>query len=92
LLFMLTNRVFSPQYLIWIGAPLCVLAARDRANLRLFCLCLAAVWLSGLIFPRGYPVLKALHPLATLLLDLRNGLLIAFTLLFVRAYSRSQEA
>lgn len=87
LLFMLTNRVFSPQYLIWSGAPMCVLAARDRSHWRLFCLGLVAVWLSGLIFPRGYPVLKALHPLATVLLNLRNGMLIAFTLLLLRNYS-----
>ena len=87
LLFMLTNRVFSPQYLIWLGAPICVLAARDRSHWRLFCLGLVAVWLSGLIFPRGYPVLKALHPLATVLLNVRNGMLIVFTVLLIRRYS-----
>jgi hypothetical protein len=78
--FMLTNRVFSPQYLIWIGAPLCVLAAEAPRPARGFALFLGAVLLSQLIFPRGYPVLKALHPLGILLLNLRNFSLIAFGL------------
>jgi 4-amino-4-deoxy-L-arabinose transferase-like glycosyltransferase len=88
LLFMLTNRVFSPQYLIWIGAPLCVLAARERASPGTFWLLLFAIVLSQLIFPRGYPVLKALHPLAIVVLNLRNLLLIDVTIRLVRTYSR----
>ena len=87
LLFMLTNRVFSPQYLIWIGAPLCVLAAREHGSKRTFWLLLSAIVLSQLIFPRGYPVLKALHPLAILLLNLRNLLLVEVTIALVRRYS-----
>jgi hypothetical protein len=92
LLFMLTNRVFSPQYLIWIGAPASVLTARDPARRRLWLVFLVTVLLSQLIYPRGYPLLKALHPLAIFVLDLRNLLLVVFTGLLVRAYSRRAGA
>jgi hypothetical protein len=87
LIFMLTNRVFSPQYLIWIGAFASVLYAREPRSRMWPCL-LAAVLLSQLIFPRGYPVLKAFHPLGILALDLRNGLLVAFTIMLVRSHSQ----
>jgi hypothetical protein len=80
LVFMLTNRVFSPQYLIWIAAPIIVLAAHRPEQWRLWVLFLVAVFLSQLIYPRGYPLLKAFHPLAVALLNLRNLLLIVFAL------------
>jgi hypothetical protein len=88
LVFMLTNRVFSPQYLIWIAAPVVVLAAHRPTQWRLWLLFLVAVFLSQLIFPRGYPLLKAFHPLAVALLNLRNLLLIVFTLRLARHYSK----
>ncbi|MET0386522.1 MAG: glycosyltransferase 87 family protein [Polyangiales bacterium] len=87
LAFMLTQRVFSPQYLIWIGAPLCVLASEQRPLRRGFWLFFGAILLSQLIFPRGYPLLKALHPLGIALLNLRNLLLIAFGVWLVRRES-----
>ncbi|HKP58841.1 MAG TPA: glycosyltransferase 87 family protein [Polyangiales bacterium] len=77
--YMLTSRVFSPQYLIWIAAPLLAAGALDepgglwRAGVRLLSF---VALLSQLIYPQGYPVLKAFHPLAVLLLDLRNVCLI----------------
>jgi hypothetical protein len=88
LLFMLTNRVFSPQYVIWIAAPVVVLAAHQPEQRRLFGLFIFAVLLSQLIYPRGYPVLKAFHPAAVFVLNVRNLTLVAFTLLLVRRYSR----
>jgi hypothetical protein len=87
LVFMLTNRVFSPQYLIWIAAPLLVLAAHQPAERRLWWTCFAAVLLSQLIFPRGYPLLKAFHPLAVVLLNLRNGLLVWVVVQLLHSYS-----
>jgi hypothetical protein len=74
--------------LIWIGAPLCVLAAREQGSRRTFWLLLFAIVLSQLIFPRGYPVLKALHPLAIALLNLRNLLLVEVSIALVRMYSK----
>jgi hypothetical protein len=88
LIFMLTNRVFSPQYLIWVAAPLCVLCALQPTQRKLWALFFAAVLLSQLIYPRGYPVLKAMHPLAIALLNVRNLLLVLFSICFLRAYSR----
>lgn len=87
LTFMLTNRVFSPQYLIWIAAPLCVLYAENTVTKRGYLLFLATVFLSQLIFPRGYPLLKAFHPLGIFLLDLRNICLIVFGIGLVRRHS-----
>jgi hypothetical protein len=90
ILFMLTNRVFSPQYLIWVAAPLCALAVLQPGQWRSFGLFLGAVLISQLIFPRGYPMLKAFHPLAIALLNLRNLLLAAFALRLIRALSSSK--
>jgi hypothetical protein len=90
--FMLTSRVFSPQYSIWIAAPLLAAGALDehagfwRSAARLL---LLAALLSQLIYPQGYPVLKAFHPLAIALLDLRNLCLIALLYAIVRETQRN---
>jgi hypothetical protein len=85
--YMLTSRVFSPQYLIWIGAPLLAAAAHDEPRgpwRRAAGLLLFAALLSQLIYPQGYPVLKAFHPLAVLVLDLRNVCLVWLLLVLDR--------
>jgi 4-amino-4-deoxy-L-arabinose transferase-like glycosyltransferase len=87
LTFMLTNRVFSPQYLIWIAAPLCALYAENTVTKRGYLVFVASVFLSQLIFPRGYPLLKAFHPLGIFLLDVRNLSLIVFGIGLVRKHS-----
>lgn len=92
LTFMLTNRVFSPQYLIWIAAPLCVLYAEGSVPKRGYVLFLFGAALSQLIFPRGYPLLKAFHPLGIALLDLRNASLLWLGAQLVREHSRRQNA
>jgi 4-amino-4-deoxy-L-arabinose transferase-like glycosyltransferase len=86
--FMLTNRVFSPQYLVWVAAPLCVLYAENSVTKRGYILFIACVFISQLIFPRGYPLLKAFHPLGIFLLDVRNLSLIGFGIWLVRQHSR----
>lgn len=90
LAFVLTGRVFSPQYLIWIAAPLLAAGAYDRprgpwrvAAALFLGLCLV----SQLIYPQGYPVLKAFHPLAVTLLNLRNLGIVLLGVLIVRAAS-----
>jgi 4-amino-4-deoxy-L-arabinose transferase-like glycosyltransferase len=90
LAFVLAGRVFSPQYLIWIAAPLLAAGALDRPRgpWRVTCalfLCLCLV--SQLIYPQGYPVLKAFHPLAVTLLNLRNLGIVLLCALIVRAAS-----
>lgn len=89
LTFMLTNRVFSPQYLIWVAAPLCVLYAENTVTKRGYYLFIACVFISQLIFPRGYPLLKAFHPLGIFLLDVRNLCLIGFAIALVRRHSQT---
>lgn len=89
LTFMLTNRVFSPQYLIWVAAPLCVLYAENTVTKRGYMLFIACVFISQLIFPRGYPLLKAFHPLGIFLLDVRNLSLIGFGIWLVRQHSQT---
>jgi hypothetical protein len=88
LTFMLTNRVFSPQYLIWVAAPLCVLYAESTVTKRGYILFVSSVFISQLIFPRGYPLLKAFHPLGIFLLDVRNLCLIGFGISLVRQHSK----
>ena len=89
LTFMLTNRVFSPQYLIWVAAPLCVLYAENTVTKRGYALFIGSVFISQLIFPRGYPLLKAFHPLGIFLLDVRNLSLVGFGIWLVRQHSQT---
>lgn len=74
--FMLTNKVLSPQYLLWVG-PLCALAYGARPLLRwavaLLILCAA---LSQALFPHLYDLLLHLEELPVALLNLRNALLL----------------
>lgn len=92
--YILTGRVFSPQYLIWIAAPLLAAAAWDPPGgvwRKLFGLFLAIAAVSQLIYPQGYPVLKAFHPLALGLLSLRNVALVALLVLIVRHASAPHQ-
>lgn len=87
-----TNKTFSPQYLVWLGGPLAVLALargseawwpRERLLLALG-LVLAA--LTHLVFPLFYSWLTDAGPglgrtLLTAVLALRNVGMLAFTLL-----------
>ena len=91
LAFILTGRVFSPQYLIWLAPLLLACAAYDRAMRGLVGVFLGTALISQLIYPQGYPVLKAFHPLAVGLLNLRNFALIALAGWLVRAGSPSQR-
>jgi hypothetical protein len=77
LAFILTNKVFSPQYLLWLG-PLVAAAYGVQPTLRqpAFALLFAAA-LSQAIFPHLYDQLRALQPLPVFLLNLRNLTLVA---------------
>ncbi|HEX4351790.1 MAG TPA: hypothetical protein VHZ95_02730, partial [Polyangiales bacterium] len=63
-------------------------AALQPAQRKLYWLFVAMALLSQLIFPRGYPVLKAMHPVAIVLLNVRNFGLVMLCALLVRAYSK----
>jgi len=84
LAFVLTNKVLSPQYLIWFGAPLLSLAV-SRTSMRLpAALLLGVAGLTQVIFPRCYELLVALHPALVLVLNARNVLLVVLFILLVR--------
>jgi hypothetical protein len=72
LAFLLANKVFSPQYLLWVF-PLLLFdgTSRGRVDAIIF---LAACGLSQVLYPRGYDLLKAFHPAAVAVLVARNGL------------------
>ena len=70
--FILTNKVFSPQYLLWL-APLLAAAYGVRSDLRLgAALLLLAAVSSQAIFPRFYDQLIELQPALIVLLNVRN--------------------
>ncbi len=88
-----TNKTFSPQYMMWLGGPLAaLLAASGRAptdqrapswgNLRTLAACVLGLTLvTQLVYPIMYPPLVHGGPLlllATVVLVLRNVALVAF--------------
>ena len=66
----LTNKIFSPQYMVWL-LPFAALLRPRHAYL-----VIAAVVLTMIIFPLNYERLIALEPAPVILLNVRNALLI----------------
>ncbi|QGF24443.1 glycosyltransferase 87 family protein [Raineyella fluvialis] len=94
----ITNKTFSPQYLVWLGGPLAVLVLtrgdRPRGSDRsLLVLGLVLALLTQLIYPGFYGWITEAGPgtgrtLMTLVLALRNIGMLAFTVVaFGRAWS-----
>lgn len=85
LLFTVTSRVISPQYLVWLiglaAVCLCLPASRMRPPALLL---LAACPVTTLEFPVGFVHVVASDLYGTALLFLRNGLLVAAALLAAR--------
>lgn len=75
---LISNRVLSPQYLIWL-LPLVPLVGGWLRGLLM-----AAILLTALVFPWLYSSLVALEPVPLLLVMVRNGVLIAAFALAVR--------
>jgi hypothetical protein len=78
LLMIVTSRVISPQYLIWLlaTAAFCMLS-RDTSQRRSALLVLLALPLSQWLFPYNFPSLIHYHVSAVLVLVARDGLLLA---------------
>ncbi len=83
LLFILTNKVFSPQYLLWVGPLMAALVAVHPQLERTGWLLLAATAMTQAIFPHLYVFLQQFKPPMILLLNARNALLIGVVILLV---------
>ncbi|MEC4019313.1 glycosyltransferase 87 family protein [Streptomyces sp. H27-D2] len=85
LLFTTTSRVISPQYLIWLVglAAVCMTVRSSRQGLPVV-LVLAATFTTMLEFPIWFAQVVAGDPLGIALLVVRNGLLVAATLISCR--------
>ncbi|ATL27136.1 glycosyltransferase family 87 protein [Streptomyces formicae] len=89
LLFTTTSRVISPQYLLWlVGAAAVCLAFRTSRMERPARLVLVATFVTFLEFPVWFSHVVASDPLGIALLLVRNGLLVAATLLGCRTLWR----
>jgi hypothetical protein len=89
--FVLSSRVLSPQYLVWLCAPMAGLAAVLAGRRALWTLAAAAV-VSQVVFPFRYTQLRRLYPFDIGLLTLRNLLLVAACVLVVQAFHRPRGA
>jgi hypothetical protein len=84
--FVLPTRVLSPQYLVWLCAPMVGLAA-VRAGRRALWTLVAAALVSQVVFPFRYTQLRRLYPFDVGLLTLRNLLLVVACALVVQAFN-----
>jgi hypothetical protein len=102
-----TNKTFSPQYMMWLGGPLAaLLAASGRGptdqrapswgNLRALAACVLGLTLvTQLVYPIMYPPLVHGGPLlllATVVLVLRNVALVAFLIWMALLVGRTLRA
>lgn len=81
LVFIATNKVFSPQYIIWVLPFLPLLKFRYASLL------IAIYWLTNMLFPAGFGLLLDMHTLGVLVLNLRNGLLATLLLWMLIDYT-----
>ncbi|MFG2499361.1 glycosyltransferase 87 family protein [Streptomyces sp. NPDC048441] len=92
LLFTTTSRVISPQYLLWlVGVAAVCLAFRASRMVLPARLVLAATFVTFLEFPVWFSHVVASDPLGLALLLVRNGLLVAATLLACRNLWRADH-
>ncbi|NWF30348.1 DUF2029 domain-containing protein [Streptomyces sp. PKU-EA00015] len=90
LLFTVTSRVISPQYLVWlVGLAAVCLVRRETRMVRPALLTLAATAVTVLEFPVWFAHVVASDGLGIALLLLRNGLLVAATLVACRRLWRA---
>ncbi|MCH7623779.1 MAG: hypothetical protein IIB46_06825 [Nitrospinae bacterium] len=84
LAFMLSNKVFSPQYMIWVGPLMAVLVAVHKNMWKIGMMFLIASAMTQGIFPHLYEFLNQFHPAMVILLNLRNALLILILIMLIR--------
>ena len=77
---MITSRVLSPQYLVWVAAIAAVCLLSDATRMRPVILLLLPVPLLGqILYPMRYDLLTTASPPGLLIQSIRVGLLIAAT-------------
>ncbi|MCX5413113.1 glycosyltransferase family 87 protein [Streptomyces sp. NBC_00059] len=82
LLFTVTSRVISPQYMVWpLGVGAVCLVFRGSRMVLPACLVLAATGVTLLEFPLGFAHVVASDAEGVALMAVRNGLLVAATLI-----------
>lgn len=74
LAFILTNKVFSPQYLLWIGPLFAAWLGARKDILKPGWFLLLAAILTQVTFPRLYGFLTDFHPAMVMVLNARNFL------------------
>lgn len=85
LLFTVTSRVISPQYMVWlVGLAAVCLTSRHTRQRPVALLLLPAAALSALAYPVLYDEVIAVTPLGCGVVAVRNGLLVAAALLSCR--------
>jgi hypothetical protein len=89
--FVLPTRVLSPQYLVWLCAPMVALVVVLAGRRALWTL-VAAALVSQVIFPFRYSQLRRLYPFDVGLLTLRNLLLVVACALVVRAFTGAVDS
>ena len=89
--FVLPTRVLSPQYLVWLCAPMVGLALVLAGRRALWTL-VAAALVSQVVFPFRYTQLRRLYPFDVGLLTLRNLLLVVACALVIQAFNRPAGA
>src|SRR5262249_6285705 len=72
LVFIVTNKVFSPQYVVWLLPFAPLLPRRHTAVAG------AIIALTIVIFPYDYGSLLAFQPAPVILLNLRNSMVVAW--------------
>jgi len=82
LVFILTNKVFSPQYLIWLCPLLPLLGGRSRYLV--WSLFVVAAALTQYVFPYHYIEFELGNPVPVAMLFIRNLLLIAVAIVLLR--------
>ncbi|MGW1993555.1 glycosyltransferase 87 family protein [Embleya sp. NPDC001921] len=93
LIFVVTSRVISPQYLVWlIGLAAVCLVRPDTTQRPVAVLLLCAMPLTVLEFPIWFGELIGSQPHAVLALGLRNALLVAATVVSGRRLWRAGRA
>lgn len=87
------NKVGSPQFVLWIAAPVVLgIATQGRRFMAPAALALATAAVTQLIYPFGYDALLALQPGMLVVLTLRNAALVVLFGLAVRMVWRLRRA